>query len=157
MPVRSRRWPKASPARFASASARDEHWPLIFAALTSSVLRHRQRRTNMILAFLMILAAGIFRLVPHPMNFAPVAALALIGGMYFGRRYALWVPLAVLAVTDLVLNVQMGYPAIYTPRLIDYGVFSLFGLLGLWARNRQVSVKIVSGFATPFLFYLISN
>ena len=114
----------------------------------------------MILTILMVLGAGIFRLAAHGFqwwNIAPVAAMALLGGMYLGRRYALWVPLAVLAVTDVVLNVWMGYPMIYWPRAFDYAAFLLIGLLGLWARERKLRVKIGTAIATPFLFFLISN
>lgn len=114
----------------------------------------------MILAILMVLAAGVFRLAGHEFhwwNIAPVGAMALLGGMYMGRRYALWVPLAVLAVTDILLNVWMGYPMIYWPRAFDYGAFMLIGLLGLWARDRKVNLKIGAVIGTPFLFFLISN
>jgi len=114
----------------------------------------------MIFAILMVVAAGIFRLAAHEFhwwNIAPVGAMALLGGMYMGRRYALWVPLAVLAVTDVLLNVWMGYPMIYWPRAFDYGAFLLIGLLGLWARDRKLGSKITAVIATPFLFFLISN
>jgi hypothetical protein len=107
----------------------------------------------MILAILMVLGAGIFRLAAHEFqwwNIAPLAAMALIGGMYLGRRFA-------LVFTDLILNVQMGYPALYWPRAFDYGAFLLVGLLGLWARERKLGVKIGAALATPFLFFLISN
>jgi hypothetical protein len=114
----------------------------------------------MALAFLMILAAGIFRLVAHDLqwwNVAPLAAMALLGGMYFGRRYALWVPLAVLAVTDLALNAQMHYPLVYWPRLIDYAAFLAIGLLGLWSRRESTGTKVGCAVLTPFLFFLVSN
>jgi hypothetical protein len=114
----------------------------------------------MILAILMVLGAGIFRLAAHEFqwwNIAPLAAMALIGGMYLGRRFALWVPLAVLALTDVILNLQMGYPAFYWPRAFDYGAFLLVGLLGLWAREWKLGVKIGAALVTPFLFFLISN
>ena len=114
----------------------------------------------MILAMLMVVAAGFFRLAGHEFhwwNIAPVGAMALLGGMYMGRRYALWVPLAVLAMSDVVLNVWMGYPMFYGPRVFDYGAFLLIGLLGLWARDRKVATKISAVIATPFLFFLISN
>jgi len=127
---------------------------LIFA------LDARRISVVMILAILMVLGAGIFRLVANGLqwwNIAPVAAIALLGGMYLGRRYALWVPLAVLAVTDIVLNVRMGYPMFYWPRAFDYVAFLLVGLLGLWARERKLGTKVSAAIATPFLFFLISN
>jgi len=114
----------------------------------------------MILAILMVLGAGLFRLAGnefHWWNIAPVAAMALLGGMYMGRRYALWVPLAVLVATDLVLNARMGYPLIYWPRVFDYTAFLLIGLLGLWTRERKVGTKVSAAIATPFLFFFISN
>jgi hypothetical protein len=114
----------------------------------------------MILAILMIVGAGLFRLAAHELqwwNVAPVAAMALLGGMYLGKRYALWVPLATLAATDLVLNALMRYPIIYAPRVIDYAAFVLIGVLGMWTRKRGNTAKIGAAFATPFVFFLISN
>jgi len=114
----------------------------------------------MILAILMVLGAGVFRLAAHEFhwwNIAPVAAISLLGGMYLGRRYALWVPLAVLAATDILLNLWMGYPILYWPRAFDYAAFLLIGLLGLWARHRNLGIKTAAAIATPFLFFLISN
>jgi hypothetical protein len=41
-----------------------------------------------------VLAAAALRIVPHPMNFAPIGALALFGGAYFSsKRAAIAVPL----------------------------------------------------------------
>ena len=132
---------------------------LIFVAGTHRISRWL-RRKSMILAILMVLVAAVFRLVAHEFqwwNVAPLAAMALLGGMYFGRRYALWVPLTVLLSTDLLLNARMGYPIVYWPRVFDYGAFVLVGLLGLWARERKVGAKIGAALATPFGFFLISN
>jgi len=114
----------------------------------------------MILAILMVVVGGVFRLVAHDnqwWNIAPLAAMALLGGIYLGRRYALGVPLIVLVLTDFVLNARMGYPIFYWPRIFDYGAFVLVGLLGLWARQRSPRAKIGAALATPFLFFLISN
>jgi hypothetical protein len=111
----------------------------------------------MTLALLMVLAAATYRLLPHPENFAPVAAMALLGGMYLGRRYALAVPVAALLGTDLVLNARMGFAPFYWPRLLDYGAFVLIGLLGLWARHRRPAAKTGCAVATPFVFFLLSN
>jgi hypothetical protein len=114
----------------------------------------------MILPILMVLGAGIFRLAAHAFqwwNVAPLAAMALLGGIYLGRRYALWVPLAVLLVTDSFLNWQMGYRLVYWPRAFDYGAFLLIGILGLWVRQQKWGVKLTAALATPFLFFVISN
>jgi hypothetical protein len=114
----------------------------------------------MMLAILMVLGAAAFRLAGnefHWWNIAPLAAMALLGGMYFGRRYALWVPLVVLAISDLILNAWMGYQLFYAPRVIDYAAFAGIGVLGLWARSRTNIVRVGAAVATPFLFFLVSN
>jgi hypothetical protein len=122
----------------------------------------------MVLMILMMLAMAVYRLLSHDWNagmspenamwnVAPFGAMALLGGMYLGRKYALWVPLAALAATDLALNRLMGYPLFHWPRLIDYSVFVLIGLLGLWARSRGRGIKISAAIATPLGFYAISN
>ena len=122
----------------------------------------------MVLMILMMLATALYRLLSHDLNasmspesalwnVAPFGAMALLGGMYFGRKYALWVPLAALAATDLGLNRMMGYPLFNWSRLIDYSVFALIGLVGLWARSRGRETKVGAAAATPFAFFLISN
>jgi hypothetical protein len=133
---------------------------LIFMGGPRRIAGNLKERRFMVLAILMVLVAGVFRLVAHEFqwwNIAPLAAMALLGGMYLGRRYALWVPLTVLVSTDLILNVQMGYPVLYWPRVFDYGAFLSVGLLGLWARERKVGTKICAALATPFVFFSISN
>src|SRR5207247_2925737 len=69
---------------------------------------HQPERKNMnkprftVLAA-MILAAAASRLIPHPPNFTPIAAIALFGGAQFSsKRAALLVPLAGLFLSDLV-------------------------------------------------------
>jgi membrane-associated HD superfamily phosphohydrolase len=139
---------------------RSDFFLLIFTGSTRRIRCNLKERTSMILAILMVLGAGLFRLAAHEFqwwNVAPIGAMALLGGMYLGRRHALWVPLAVLASTDLVLNAAMGYPILYWPRLVDYGAFAVIGLLGLWARERKPAMKIGAALATPFAFFLISN
>jgi hypothetical protein len=112
---------------------------------------------TMPLAILLTLAAAAYRLAPHPWNIAPLGAIALLGGMQMGRRYALWLPILALVLTDLILNVRMGYSMLYWPRAFDYGAFALIGALGLWSRTRQPWVKLSAVAATPFAFYLLSN
>ena len=46
--------------------------------------------------------AAMARLMPHPPNFTPIAAMALFGGAYLeGRIGALVLPMSVLFATDL--------------------------------------------------------
>ena len=55
-------------------------------------------------AFLLILLGLISRLLPHPANFAPIAAIALFSGIYLPKKWALTIPLAAMALGDIVLG-----------------------------------------------------
>ena len=66
--------------------------------------RHEMNRRLMVLT-LMILAAAMARLVPHPPNMTPIGAMALFGGACFlDRRMAYLLPMAAMLLSDLVLG-----------------------------------------------------
>jgi len=100
----------------------------------------------------MILAAAASRLIPHPANFTPIAALALFGGASLvDNRAAFIVTLAGLFLSDLVL----GFFAI-TP--VVYGSFALIICLGFWVRRRQTVWRIaVAVPASAVLFFILTN
>jgi hypothetical protein len=55
----------------------------------------------------MVVAAAAIRLMPHPPNFTPIAAMALFGGAQFAdKRAALLVPLAAMLLSDLALGLH---------------------------------------------------
>jgi hypothetical protein len=100
----------------------------------------------------MILAAAASRLIPHPPNFSPIAALALFGGAQFAdKRLAFLVPLAAMFLSDLVLGLHSLIPVIY-------GSFALIVCLGFWVRRNQNIGRI--GNAALFgsiLFFAVTN
>ncbi|MBI2621437.1 MAG: hypothetical protein HYW63_02195 [Candidatus Levybacteria bacterium] len=106
---------------------------------------------KIILPVAIVLFGVLLRLVPHPPNFAPIAAMALFGGAYISKRYALIVPLTALFLSDIVIGFHSTMPFVYIS-------FILIGLVGLWLRKRR-SLKWVLG-ATLFsslLFFVITN
>ena len=52
----------------------------------------------------LILLAAASRLLPHPPNFAPVAAIGLFAGAAFDRRAAWFVPFAAVLLSDAVIG-----------------------------------------------------
>ena len=49
-----------------------------------------------------VFVAALLRIVPHPINFAPIGALALFGGAYFSSKCAaVAVPLLSLVAGDI--------------------------------------------------------
>ena len=90
-------------------------------------------------------------------NFAPLAAIALCGAIYFPRKYKFTVPLAALLISDIVLNSY--YHATWDALIVcRYGAFALVGCLGLAIRNRAALKTIIpASLAGSTLFYLITN
>lgn len=100
-----------------------------------------------------VLVAAILRLVPHAPNFAPIGAMALFGGAYLGRRYALALPIAAMFLSDLFI----GFDGI-TSRLTVYGTFLVIGLIGLWLRERKSFQNVVlASLAASVLFFVTTN
>lgn len=108
--------------------------------------------TRFIVLVAMILAAAVSRLIPHPPNFTPIAAMALFGGATFAsKRMAFLVPLAGMALSDLVL----GFYSI-TP--IVYGSFALIVCLGFWLRQRKSPTRTAfAAIASALLFFIVTN
>ncbi len=100
----------------------------------------------------MLLAAVASRLIPHPPNFTAIGAIALFGGAQFSsKRIAFLVPLAGLALSDLVI----GFYAI-TPLI--YGCFALTVCLGFWVRRRRSVQRIAAAaIASAILFFVLTN
>jgi hypothetical protein len=102
---------------------------------------------------ILILTAVFMRLVPHPANFAPIAAVALFGAATFESRWAAFaVPMICLFLSDLVIGFHSQMPAVYF-------AFALIGVLGLVFVRDQKSVGRVAAtsFAGSILFFLITN
>ncbi len=108
-------------------------------------------KLNIILGIALIALAALSRLIPHPMNFAPITAIALFGGVYFDKRFAPVLPLAALLISDYFLGFYDGIAWVY-------GSFLLVVALGMFISNRK-SVPVIAGttVASSILFFLITN
>jgi len=93
------------------------------------------------------------RLLPLPANFAPVAALALFGGVYLGRKYALLIPFAAEVIADFFIGFyDLGV------MLTVWGTFVFVGLIGLAIRKKKSLATIISGtLAASVLFFVTTN
>lgn len=99
-----------------------------------------------------ILSAAIFRLLPHPPNFSPIAAMALFGGAYLPRRWMGFVaPLGALLLSDMILG-------FYSGMAIVYGSVAIIVVMGwlLASKRSPARVGLVT-FAGSVLFYLLTN
>ncbi len=106
-----------------------------------------------------IVAAAFSRLIPHPPNVTPIAAMALFGGAFYGRRAAAFlVPLAAMLLSDLLLakfwygfSFLGGQPVIYLCIIATV-------LMGRRIRDRR-SAWSVAGVCllSSILFFVATN
>ncbi len=100
----------------------------------------------------MIFIAAFVRLIPHPPNFAPVAAMALFGGAYFSKRWAAFlIPLAAMFLTDLILGFHSTMWAVYLSFVIIVGV----GMLMI--KQKKVSNIFLASVSASVMFFVITN
>ena len=59
----------------------------------------------------LMIVAALARLIPHPPNFTPVGGMSLYGGAKLSGWRAFAMPVAVMAVTDVLLYYVNGYAA----------------------------------------------
>jgi len=108
--------------------------------------------TRIGLLFIMIVAAALTRLLPHPPNLTAIGAIALFGGACISNRWiAIGMTLAALAISDLFLGVYELLPVVYLSFLISF-------LLGRWLRShRNLANTVYVVLAGAIQFFLITN
>lgn len=107
--------------------------------------------SSLLQPIMFILLAVLLRLVPHIPNFAPIGAMALFGGVYLSKKYALIIPLLAMILSDFFLGFSASTPFVYIS-------FLLIGCIGLLLR-KQTSVTniLLASLSGSLLFYIITN
>ena len=100
-----------------------------------------------------IFAAAAMRMVPHPPNFAPIAAMALFSGAQMPRRaMSFAAPFAALVISDALLG---GF---YPGMNFVYLSFALTVLIGWAVASRKTPLTIGLGaIASSVLFFVLTN
>lgn len=106
----------------------------------------------------MVLAAAALRVLPHPPNVTPIAAMAVFAGARFDRRrWAFAVPLAAMLVSDAALEVLFGW-GFHSQMAAVYLSFALITCIGFWLRRRRGIVPVATAvIASSTLFFATTN
>lgn len=125
--------------------------------------KRTQSRVLPIVVLLLVAAAS--RLLPHPPNFTPLGAMALLGSVTLGSMaLAVLLPLLALYISDLVLN-NVVYAAYQESFTWGISVSTYLGFLAVvalgWLLLRGRGLKAGRIFGVTLLgslaFYLITN
>jgi hypothetical protein len=127
-------------------------------------------KLNIAIASLMITAAALSRLLPHPYNFTPIGAIGLFGAAHFARKHlSFLIPFAALWLSDLLLNNLVYapmYPEFYGEGFIWFGASSWWVYLGFgliiamgMALLRQVKISnlLTASLLASLVFFLVTN
>ena len=111
------------------AESRGQGWSRRFAKISEKGQSMRMRW-----AIFLLVGVAVFRCVRPwvggPENFAPLAALALCGSLYFPRPWSWAGPMLALLVSDLFLNLYYGLEPISESSgaaLLSYFLISVLG------------------------------
>lgn len=99
---------------------------------------------------LILLGIG-WRLIPHVPNFAPIGAIALLGGIALGWRTSLWLMFTILVSSDLVLGFYSGMEWTWLSFGLIISLATLVKRLPAWWRIP------IGAFGSSAVFFIVSN
>jgi hypothetical protein len=132
------------------------------------MFRRESAQEAIMLAFFYLAFAVLFRLVPHGpfstfcsscglWNFTPVGAALL----YFGARQPrrrMWVPIAALAASDVVLNLLIWHVRLDASAVITCSWYAAAVLLGGALQKRLSIARLAAcSVGVTAIFFLVSN
>jgi len=100
----------------------------------------------------LILILAFARLIPHPPNFTPVIAVALISGYFFKNiNLSLLILLVAMLLSDLFIGFYENMIFVYASLLLITFVFHKI--------SNKINFKnlFIYGFAGSFIFFVVSN
>ena len=101
---------------------------------------------------LMIFAAAFVRLIPHPPNFAPIAAMALFGGAYFNKKWASFlIPISAMFLTDLILGFHETMWAVY----LSFALIVVIGMFML--KEIKIRNLFFASVISSVSFFILTN
>lgn len=110
-------------------------------------------KKNLILLMAIIALAAAARLMKHPPNFTPIAAIALFGGWYFTKKYFVAIPLAAMFLSDIFI----GFYDWRLTAVVYLGIVLTFGIGWLLKKNVSWRKVIMGSLAGSVIFFLTTN
>lgn len=111
-----------------------------------------------------IVVAILSRLLPHPLNFTPIAAIALFAGAYFtNKKWALAVPILAMFFSDVILHAlfltgHRAFPGFYPDMIFVYSSFAVVVGIGMTVGKRVNFISVISGsLLASVVFFLVTN
>jgi hypothetical protein len=111
------------------------------------------KRTKIVLVVAVVALAAASRLVKHPFNFTPIAAMGIFAGCYFGKKWGFLIPLAAMAVSDYFI----GFYDWQIMASVYFGIAAAYGIGWLLKKRRKWYDIAAASIASSILFFIITN
>ncbi|MFA4923447.1 MAG: DUF6580 family putative transport protein [Ignavibacteriaceae bacterium] len=100
----------------------------------------------------LVLLAAISRLIPHPLNFAPITGMALFAAVYFDeKKFAFAVPVLAMFLSDLIIGLHQTMITVYLSFLLIVGI-------GFLIKNKKsVGTVALASVGSSVLFFILTN
>ena len=109
------------------------------------------------LAYLFVLLAVAVRFLPHPLSFTPVAAALLFFGAR-GSRRQIWMPLVLLAVSDVILTKAVYAYVFAWDQFVTWAWYAAILWLGTKLRDKTTPLRVIgAALVSSVSFFLVSN
>tara|TARA_Y100001970_G_scaffold212744_1_gene259850 strand:+ start:593 stop:1093 length:501 start_codon:yes stop_codon:yes gene_type:complete len=100
----------------------------------------------------LVLILALSRLIPHPPNFTPIIAVAIMSAYFFKNVYF---SLAVLLISMFISDIFIGF---YNNMFLIYFTISFIALVFFqFAKNLNSKNLLVFGLVGSVIFFIISN
>jgi hypothetical protein len=101
---------------------------------------------------IVIFIAALSRILPHPPNFTPIAAIALFGGSCFkNKKMGFIISLLAMFVSDLIIGFHNTMPYVY----VSFILISLIG--NQMQSNKKPENIIFYSLISSLLFFMLTN
>lgn len=114
-------------------------------------MKKNRANLNELIVVAIILLVALMRILPHYPNVTPLAAIALLGGAAFRKKWlAFLIPMAALLLSDMYL----GFHEYMIPVYVS---FVLIVCIGLLVRKISILTVFFASIGASTLFFLITN
>lgn len=117
----------------------------------NKVSQPRGELITLAISIALVILGASARLIPHPANFAPLAAIAIFGGLYLPKKLAILIPLSAMLLSDVLIGFYS-----WKIMLVVYSSFAFTGYISTKIRDSFTSILSVT-ILSSILFYLATN
>ncbi|OGZ33160.1 MAG: hypothetical protein A2174_00185 [Candidatus Portnoybacteria bacterium RBG_13_41_18] len=110
-------------------------------------------RTKILIAAVIISLAAATRLIDHPWNFTPIAAMAIFAGCYLGKKWGIILPLAAMLIGDYFIGFYSWQVmvSVYASMALAFGI-------GWYLKSRKTWYNVgLASLSSSIAFFLITN